>query len=81
MKKNVVFLAVACAFVLGGCASRIRNTANTDCERRVHSDRERCLRNNASNEEAVAARYGPRDESKESWAAETLERIEAEAGK
>jgi hypothetical protein len=47
----------------------------------VHSDRERCLRNNASNEEAVAARYGPRDESKESWAAETLERIETEAGK
>lgn len=59
----------------------LRNVENTSCGRRVPSDRERCVRNNMSNEAAVAARYGSGRDSKDSWATRTLERIEAEAGK
>jgi outer membrane biogenesis lipoprotein LolB len=82
MKRNVVLLAVACVLVLSGCTSTaVRNAANTECERRVHSDRERCLRNNRSSDEALAARNGSERESKDSWVAQTLERIEAEVGK
>jgi hypothetical protein len=33
----------------------IRNKANTECERRMGSDRERCLRNNKSSDEALRA--------------------------
>lgn len=82
MKKGVIPLAVACVLVLGGCYSTVvRNTGNTECERRVQSDRERCLRNNRSSDEALAARKRPGRDAKGSWVDQTLERIEAEAGK
>jgi hypothetical protein len=79
----VIFLALAGVLVLGGCSSStlIRNAANTECERRVQSDRERCQRNNTSSDNALATRKDSGRDSKESWAAQTLERIEAEAGK
>jgi hypothetical protein len=84
MKRKVILLAVACGVVVCGCSTSttmVRNTANTECERRVHSDRERCLRNNRSSDEALAVRNASERESKDSWVAQTLERIEAEAGK
>lgn len=81
MKGNVFLLAVTCVFILGGCTSTaLRNAANTECDRRVHSDRERCLRNNRTSDEALAARNGSVRESRDSWEDQTLERIEA-AGK
>lgn len=83
MNGNVVLPALICALILGGCSSStlIRNAANTECERRVQSDRERCQRNNTSSDNALATRKDSGRDSKESWAAETLERIETEAGK
>ncbi len=82
MKRSVILLVVACALVLSGCTSTlVRNTENTECERRVQSDRERCLRNNRFSDEALTARKGSERDSKDSWAAQTLDRIEAEAGK
>jgi hypothetical protein len=83
MKRSAGLLAVACVLVLDGCttSTTVRNTANTECERRVHSDRERCLRNNRSSDEALVARKNSRDDPKNSWVDQTLERLEAEAGK
>jgi hypothetical protein len=83
MKRSAGLLAVAYVLVLGGCttSTMVRNAANTECERRVHSDRERCLRNNRSSDEALIARKNSREDSKSAWADQTLERIEGEAGK
>lgn len=81
MKRKTLLIAVACVSVLGGCTSTaLRNAANTECERRVHSDRERCLRNNRSSDEALAARNASDRDSRASWTAQTLDRIE-QAGK
>lgn len=81
MKANVALLVVACTLALGACSSTVlRNAANTECERRVHSDRERCLRNNRSSDGALASRRSSGRDSKRIWAVQTLERIEAEAG-
>lgn len=77
----LVFLVLASALVLGGCAPMIRNEANTGCHRRVQSDAARCVRNNRSNEQAVAARYGSPDKATKAWAARTLQQLEAEAGR
>jgi hypothetical protein len=78
MKRTSILIAVACVKVLSGCTSTVlRNEANTECDRRVQSDRERCLRNNRSSDEALAARNELERESKDSWEAQTLERIEA----
>lgn len=82
MQRSTVLLAVACALVLGGCTSTVlRNAANTQCERRVQSDRARCLRNNSSSDAALAARRASERNPEKSWAAQTLEGIEAIAGK
>jgi hypothetical protein len=80
MKRNVFLIALACVFALSGCTSTaLRNAANSECDRRVHSDRERCLRNNRSSDEALAARNDSQRDLKKSWEAQTLERIEAVA--
>jgi hypothetical protein len=47
----------------------------------VQSDRERCYRNVQANEEALESKKDPGRSSKESWADETVEGIEAAAGK
>jgi hypothetical protein len=81
MKRKALLIAITCWVTLSACTSTvIRNAANTECDRRVQSDRERCLRNNRSSDEALAARNGSERESKDTWAAQTLERIE-EVGK
>jgi hypothetical protein len=82
MKTSAALLAVATVLVLGGCAdtTMLRNTANTECGRRVHSDRERCLRNNESSDQALAARKESGRASKDAWVTQTLERIDPEAG-
>lgn len=59
----------------------IRDAANAQCERRVHSDRARCLRNNRSSDAALAARSALDRRSESAWEAQTLERIEAIAEK
>jgi hypothetical protein len=81
VKRNVLILAVACALFVGGCSTTVvRNAANTECGRRVHSDRARCLRNIKSSDAALAARNGAVRDSKKSWAAQTLKRLGAKAG-
>jgi hypothetical protein len=83
LKRTIIAVAGAYTLMLGGCSTStvIRNTANSECERRVDTDRARCLRNNRSSDEALAARNDSRRESKDAWATQTLERLEAEAGK
>lgn len=81
MKGKAGVLAIACALALGGCTSTVvRNAANSECGRRVHSDRARCERNIGSSDAALAARYGAVSDSLNSWAEQTKERIEALAG-
>lgn len=78
MKQDILLLAVAGVLLLAGCSSTvIRDIANSQCERRVHSDRARCLRNVRSSDAAMAARYAEERRAGETWEAQTLERIEA----
>jgi hypothetical protein len=49
---------------LGCIHTSIRNKANTECERRMGSDRERCLRNNRSSDEALQAKRASERASK-----------------
>jgi hypothetical protein len=58
-----------------------REPDNAHCERRVQSDRERCYRNVQANEEALEAKQDPGRTSKESWADDTAEGIEAVGSK
>ena len=81
MKIRAVLLILVGAAGLCGCAMRVVNSGNAHCERRVQSDRERCLRNIQSNEQALGERRNPGRESRDSWAAETMEGIESAAGK
>jgi len=80
MKNKGILLAFASVLVLGGCVRYI-DAANSSCGRRVDADRRRCLRNNTSNDAALAARHAAERSSKLSWAAQTVEGIEAAAGK
>jgi len=82
MNKSIGPVVVASILVISGCVNStvVRNTENSECERRVHTDRERCLRNNKSSDEALSERNSSRQAAKDSWAAQTLERIKAEAG-
>lgn len=78
VKESVAILIAAGALVLGGCTSTLmRNAANTGCERRVDSDRVRCLRNNRSSDAALAARNASERKPGTFWAAQTLKRIAA----
>jgi hypothetical protein len=49
VKNKGMFLALASVLVPGGCANLI-DAAIQDCGRRVDTDRNRCLRNNRSND-------------------------------
>jgi hypothetical protein len=80
MRNKGILLAFASALVLGGCVNLI-DAANQSCGRRVDTDRNRCLRNNRSNNEALGARRDAVRSSKSSWAAQTVDGIEAAAGK
>jgi hypothetical protein len=42
------------ALVFSGC--KVMNTGNSECEFRMHTDRERCLQNTESNERALQER-------------------------
>jgi len=82
MKKWIRLLAVTAAFALCGCTSTfIRNAANSDCERRVQADRERCLQNVQSSDEALLARKNARRDAQRAADAPTREELEAAEGK
>jgi hypothetical protein len=82
MKNKAMLSAIAGAFILCGCSGmKIRNTGNSECEFRMHTDRERCLQNNKSNDEALAARKETKRDSKDSQATFTREEVEAAEGK
>jgi hypothetical protein len=66
MKAKGILFVVVGALILGGCPLRVINTGNSECEFRVHTDRERCRRNIRSNEEALEARREARRNSSES---------------
>jgi osmotically-inducible protein OsmY len=80
MKNKGLLLAFASVLVLGGCV-RFIDAANSSCGRRVDADRRRCLRNNSSNDAALASRHEAERSAKVSWAAQTVEGIEAAAGR
>lgn len=81
MNKHPVLLAVVVAMTICGCTSTsVRNASNTECERRLQSDRERCVRNIKSSDQALASRNGRRDDAQKSWEAETLVRLKNETG-
>lgn len=77
MKKIAVFLALTSVLGLAACSGStlVRNESNTECGRRLQSDRERCERNIQSSDEALAARRDTRDDSKQDWETRTLDRI------
>ena len=82
MKKRSLFLIPAGALVLCGCTSTfIRNAANSDCERRVHTDRERCLQNINSSDEALQARKNAKRDAARAAEAPTAKQLEAAEGK
>jgi hypothetical protein len=49
-----ILSAAAAALVLSGCT--VTNTGNSECEFRMHTDRERCLQNTESNKRALQER-------------------------
>lgn len=49
-----ILSAAAAALVLSGCT--VTNTGNSECEFRMHTDRERCLQNTESNKRALRER-------------------------
>lgn len=73
--KGTLFV-LAGAMVLCGCSLGIINTGNSECAFRVHTDRERCMRNIRSNEEALEARRKERRAPRE--VQESLRKTEAE---
>lgn len=82
MNMGNLFLASAGAFVLCGCTSTfIRNAANSDCERRVQTDRERCLQNVNSSDEALQARKNAKRDAARAAAAPTAKELEVAEGK
>ena len=77
MKRNVVFLGVACALALSGCTSTmLRNTAELLCDPRMH-----CYQGNGSGDAVPAAANTSEHDSVDSWEAQTLKRIDAIADK
>ena len=67
MTYRAISAVVAGALMLGGCSGmKILNAGSSECEFRVHTDRERCLQNNRSNDEALKARKEARRDSKSS---------------
>jgi hypothetical protein len=78
MGRKSALLAVAFALFGGGCTSTvIRDAANSQCYRRVESDRARCLRNNRSSDTALAGRNAAEREAEQAWEARTLQGIQA----
>ena len=66
MKGACLCPAVAAAFILCGCSSTstfFTNAANSNCERRVQTDRERCERNVQSSDDALLMRKNAKREA------------------
>ena len=82
MKRMNFPLAVTCALVLCGCTSTfIRNAANSDCERRVQTDRERCFQNVDSSDAALRAKKNAKRDAERTAGAPTKEELELAEGK
>jgi hypothetical protein len=74
MSRLIVTVGV---MVLSACGSTfIKNSANTECERRVQADRERCLKNVNSSDEALQARKAAKRDSARTLKAPTREDLE-----
>ena len=54
MNTAGILSAAAAALVLSGCT--VTNTGNSECEFRMHTDRERCLQNTESNKRVLQER-------------------------
>ena len=54
MNTTGIFSAATAALVLSGCT--VTNSGNSECEFRMHTDRERCLQNTESNKRALQER-------------------------
>jgi hypothetical protein len=69
MKSTCLYLALTGAFIVCGCSSTstfVKNAANSNCERRVQTDRERCERNVQSSDDALMMRKNAKREAQ--WA-------------
>ena len=80
MKSACLVPAIAAAFILCGCTSSstfVKNAANSNCERRVQADRERCERNVQSSDDALLMRKNAKREAQRAREAPARKEVDA----